>query len=125
MLSSASYLLFLINPAVGQSASGLLFMLQNLACRRRSRIPHILFQPVAIVSETIYTSPIRIGVRGKVMKQLLCALACFAAFLPLHSVQAALDSTEVAVQKTLTIIRVTPDGEDVPAGKQVVIQFNR
>ena len=45
-------------------------------------------------------------------------------FLPLIA-DAAFDSANAAQEKTLSIIRVTPDGEDVPAGKQVVIQFNR
>ena len=38
---------------------------------------------------------------------------------------AAFDSADAAAQKNLEIIRVTPDGEDAPAGKQLVIQFNR
>lgn len=39
--------------------------------------------------------------------------------------QAAYDSADATALKNLEIIRVTPDGEDVPAGKQIVIQFNR
>jgi alpha-2-macroglobulin len=44
--------------------------------------------------------------------------------LPLVA-HAAFDSADAGNTKTLEIIRVTPDGEDVPAGKQLVIQFNR
>ncbi|MFZ4540825.1 MAG: MG2 domain-containing protein [Rickettsiales bacterium] len=39
--------------------------------------------------------------------------------------QAAFDSANSANVKDLSIIRVTPDGEDVPIGKQIVIQFSR
>ena len=52
----------------------------------------------------------------------LSALA--AVFLPWMA-HAAYDSADAAQGKTLQIIRVTPDGEDVPAGNQLVIQFNR
>ncbi|MEJ0009707.1 MAG: MG2 domain-containing protein [Alphaproteobacteria bacterium] len=40
---------------------------------------------------------------------------------------AAFDSADSKAEagKPLEILRVTPDGEDVPAGKQVVIEFNR
>ena len=44
--------------------------------------------------------------------------------LPLLA-QAAFDSTATSAQKNLEIIRITPDGEDVPASKQLVIQFSR
>jgi len=37
----------------------------------------------------------------------------------------AFDSADFASQKPLEIIRITPDGEDVPPGRQIVIQFNR
>ncbi len=40
-------------------------------------------------------------------------------------VMAAFDSAEATALKPLEVIRVTPDGEDVPGGKQIVIQFNR
>ncbi len=45
----------------------------------------------------------------------LCAAPAYAAY----------DSAAAATSGNLEVIRVTPDGEDVPAGKQVVIQFNR
>lgn len=38
---------------------------------------------------------------------------------------AAFDSAELPATGNLSIIRITPDGEDVPVGKQLVIQFNR
>ncbi len=49
-------------------------------------------------------------------------VACMSVPLMAH---AAFDSADAAAQKNLEIIRVTPDGEDAPAGKQLVIQFNR
>lgn len=51
------------------------------------------------------------------------ALIAVAAF-PLSGM-AAFDSADQPSGGPLEIIRVTPDGEDVPAGKQIVIQFNR
>ncbi len=59
------------------------------------------------------------------MKWLWGVCAGIVALLPFHNVLAALDSTTVTAQSKLTIIRVTPEGEDVPVGKQIVIQFNR
>jgi uncharacterized protein YfaS (alpha-2-macroglobulin family) len=57
---------------------------------------------------------------------------CFGGLLTLlvvHSASAAFDSAQAAQQKELTIQRITPSGEDVPAegesGRQIVIQFNR
>jgi uncharacterized protein YfaS (alpha-2-macroglobulin family) len=38
---------------------------------------------------------------------------------------AAFDSAEFAENKELRVLRVTPEGADVPVGRQVVIQFNR
>lgn len=38
---------------------------------------------------------------------------------------AAFDSAEFSENKALRIVRVTPEGEDVPVGRQIVIQFNR
>ncbi|MBU1169704.1 MAG: large extracellular alpha-helical protein [Proteobacteria bacterium] len=38
---------------------------------------------------------------------------------------AAFDSAEFSEKKPLEISRITPDGEDVPAGRQIVIQFNQ
>lgn len=38
---------------------------------------------------------------------------------------AAFDSAEFAEPKELQILRVTPEGVDVPVGRQIVIQFNR
>jgi uncharacterized protein YfaS (alpha-2-macroglobulin family) len=38
---------------------------------------------------------------------------------------AAFDSAEFAENKELRILRVTPEGADVPVGRQIVIQFNR
>lgn len=40
-------------------------------------------------------------------------------------VMAAFDSSEQAVRKDLSILRITPEGDDVPKGRQIVIQFNR
>jgi uncharacterized protein YfaS (alpha-2-macroglobulin family) len=37
----------------------------------------------------------------------------------------AFDAADFASEKPLEIIRITPDGEDVPPGRQIVIQFNR
>ena len=45
-------------------------------------------------------------------------------FSPIAS-YAAFDSVDAAAEKNLEIIKITPDGEDVPAGNQIVIQFNR
>ncbi len=50
-----------------------------------------------------------------------CLMTVITLWLPLHA-YASGDSTE---PKHLEILRITPDGEDVPAGKQIVIQFNR
>lgn len=44
--------------------------------------------------------------------------------LPLAA-QAAYDSADAPASGNLEILKVTPDGEDVPASKQLVIQFNR
>lgn len=42
-----------------------------------------------------------------------------------HAAHAALDSADAAEEKDLSITRVTPDGTDVPPGRQIVIEFNR
>ena len=46
----------------------------------------------------------------------------FSYAMPAH---AAFDSALAEADKRLEIIRITPDGEDAFAGKQIVIQFNR
>lgn len=51
---------------------------------------------------------------------LLTLMLCFAA----HA-NAAFDSAEFAENKELRILRISPDGADVPVGRQIVIQFNR
>ena len=38
---------------------------------------------------------------------------------------AAFDSAEFAQNKELRVLRITPEGADVPIGRQIVIQFNR
>lgn len=55
---------------------------------------------------------------------LSCIATITTLWLPFHA-HAAFDSADATALKNLEIIRVTPDGEDVPAGKQIVIQFNR
>jgi len=45
-------------------------------------------------------------------------------FSPVSS-YATFDSADASAEKSLEIIKITPDGEDVPAGKQIIIQFNR
>lgn len=52
------------------------------------------------------------------------SLLLAAGLFPLTA-HAAYDSAESTASGNLEIIRVTPDGEDVPAGKQIVVQFNR
>ncbi|MBN1379143.1 MAG: hypothetical protein JXA04_07885 [Gammaproteobacteria bacterium] len=37
----------------------------------------------------------------------------------------AYDSANVAKSSALEILRITPEGNDVPAGRQIVIRFNR
>ncbi len=60
---------------------------------------------------------------------LICLMAGFIIVLSAHPSFAAYDSAQIAAEaakaKNLEIIKVTPDGEDVPARKQIVIQFNR
>ncbi len=59
------------------------------------------------------------------MKRLYLILAAAAACAFPPGAHAAFDSADAAKAKNLEILRVTPDGDDVPAGKQIVIQFNR
>ena len=49
----------------------------------------------------------------------------FALVLSTSSAIAAFDSAEFSQNKELKILRITPDGADVPVGRQIVIQFNR
>ena len=51
---------------------------------------------------------------------LLALLTLFAA-----PAGAVFDSADFAQNKELRILRITPNGEDVPVGRQIVIQFNR
>ncbi len=62
----------------------------------------------------------------KPMKKILTLafISIFAFFIPL-TIWAANDSAKNTAQKALRMIRVTPEGEDVPAGRQIVIEFNR
>lgn len=53
------------------------------------------------------------------------SIISFAAYFLPYMAFAAVDSAVPGTLKNLEIIRITPDGEDVPAGKQIVIQFNR
>lgn len=56
--------------------------------------------------------------------RLVVAIALF--FISLSpAAMAAFDSAEFAEPKELQILRVTPEGADVPIGRQIVIQFNR
>lgn len=52
---------------------------------------------------------------------LLIALMCLLA----TPAMAAFDSAQAPESKELRILRVTPEGADVPVGRQIVIQFNR
>lgn len=55
----------------------------------------------------------------------LRAIAVFVALALSAPVQAAFDSADFNQNQAVRILRVTPTGEDVPAGRQIVIQFNR
>ncbi len=57
------------------------------------------------------------------MKSFLLSLLFL--FLSVHPAFAAFDSADASQQAELKLTRVTPDGEDVLAGNQVVFQFNR
>ncbi|NOT57446.1 MAG: large extracellular alpha-helical protein [Deltaproteobacteria bacterium] len=46
-------------------------------------------------------------------------------FLSTAQAMAAFDAAEFAKNKELRILRVTPEGADVPIGRQIVIQFSR
>jgi len=56
---------------------------------------------------------------------LISLLALAFAPTPPNSAHAADDSAVAASQQNLDIIRITPEGDDVPAAKQIVITFNR
>jgi uncharacterized protein YfaS (alpha-2-macroglobulin family) len=58
--------------------------------------------------------------RHKLLCAVLLCVLCLASWA-----YSAFDSADFASQKPLKIIRITPDGEDVPPGRQIVIQFNR
>src|SRR3989338_4887063 len=45
--------------------------------------------------------------------------------LLLLAISSFLPVTAIAAPKNLTILRVTPTGDDVPASKQIVVEFNR
>lgn len=59
------------------------------------------------------------------MRAFLYGLGLTALLATSQVASAAFDSADAPTSGPLEIIRVTPEGEDVPAGKQVVIQFNR
>ena len=59
------------------------------------------------------------------IKLLWVVPALFSLLLATESTQAAFDSSSFNKQKPLEITRVTPKGEDVPAGRQIVFQFNQ
>ena len=56
---------------------------------------------------------------------LLRILAVFAAMALSVPARAASDSADAGSQKILEVLRVTPEGLDVPAAKQIVVTFNR
>ena len=56
----------------------------------------------------------------------LLFLTAFVLAMPLsNQVRAAADSANVADNQKLEILRITPEGDDVPAAKQIVITFDR
>ncbi len=59
------------------------------------------------------------------MKQKLCVFSSLIFVLLVQVTFSAFDSADFASEKPLKISRITPDGRDVPAGRQIVIQFNR
>jgi alpha-2-macroglobulin len=59
---------------------------------------------------------------GKSMKLLLVAIIFITT---LNSPGWAVDSTKPEIGQPLQILNITPSGEDVPAGRQIVFQFNR
>ncbi|MDD2723228.1 MAG: alpha-2-macroglobulin family protein [Methylovulum sp.] len=58
-------------------------------------------------------------------RQVLTCVVALSIFWLAADVHAAYDSAAIPEFKGLQVIRITPDGEDVPAGKQIVIQFDR
>jgi hypothetical protein len=60
---------------------------------------------------------------GLPMRTLLFSLAIILSFSNLAC--AAFDSNATAAEKNLSILRIIPEGLDVPASRQIVIQFNR
>ncbi|MDO9103631.1 MAG: alpha-2-macroglobulin family protein [Methylovulum sp.] len=55
---------------------------------------------------------------------LTCVVAHWIFWLAVDA-HAVYDSAGISEFKALQVIKITPDGEDVPAGKQIVIQFDR
>jgi alpha-2-macroglobulin len=59
------------------------------------------------------------------MSWLLSLMALVFAMALSNQASAAADSANVADQQKLEILRITPEGDDVPAAKQIVITFDR
>lgn len=62
---------------------------------------------------------------GDAMLRCFPFLVALALLLISFSARAAFDSAQLPSGGELTIQRITPDGEDVPPGRQIVIEFNR
>ena len=58
-------------------------------------------------------------------RQILTFVVAISIFWLAVDAHAAYDSMGITAFKDLQVIKITPDGEDVPAGKQIVIQFDR
>lgn len=59
------------------------------------------------------------------IRQILIFVVAISTFWLAVNAHAAYNSTEITALKYLQVIKITPDGEHVPAGKQIVIQFDR
>jgi uncharacterized protein YfaS (alpha-2-macroglobulin family) len=62
---------------------------------------------------------------GSFMLRTLRFIAALFFLLTPHHAQAAFDSADLASAGPLTVVQVTPSGEDVPATRQLTIEFNR
>ena len=58
-------------------------------------------------------------------RQILTFVVAISIFWLAVDAHATYDSMGITAFKDLQVIKITPDGEDVPAGKQIVIQFDR
>lgn len=60
------------------------------------------------------------------LRNLLVGIVLFGGFVATTYTHAAFDSSQFNANKQpLQLLRITPDGEDVPASRQLVFQFNR